>query len=171
MLAAKRLEVMMELEENLKAQYQVKIDEKDQEIRRLTQEKEHQKAALEKQLDQIKTLSAEASDNKKIMQQNRELHQRCENLKEDVEKQKQRAKSLQKDLDRERAELAELRKFDPAKMKANLDTNKKKLAERTAANDLLQKNLKKTQAENTELHAKIKALEAQLAELEQTERG
>ena len=169
MLAAKRLEAMMELEENLKAQYQVKIDEKDQEIERLTREKEAQKTALEKQLEQIKALSAEADDNKKIVQQNRELHQRCENLKEDVEKQKQRARSLQKDLDRERAELAELRKFDPARMKHNLDASKKKLAERTAANDLLQKNIKKTQAENTRLQTRVKELEARLAELEQPE--
>ena len=171
MLAAKRLEVMMELEENLKAQYQVKIDAKDQEIERLTREKEAQKTALEKQLDQIKALSAEAADNQKIKQQNRELHQRCENLKEDVEKQKQRAKSLQKDLDRERAELAELRKFDPAKMKKNLDAGKKKLADRTAANDLLQKTLNKTKTENAELQAKVKELEARLAELEQPEEG
>ena len=169
MLAAKRLEIMIELEENLKAQYQVKIDAKDAEIQRISKENEEQKTAIAKQLEQIRALSAEAGANKKIEQQNRELHQRCENLKEDIEKQKLRTKSLQKDLDRERAELAELKKFDPDKLKKNLDATKKKLAERTASNDLLQKNFTKAKTENTELQRKITELEAKLAKLETPE--
>jgi len=169
MLAAKRLEVMIELEDNLKAQYQVQIDAKDAEIKRITKENDEQKAAIAKQLEQIQSLSTEAGANKRAEQQNRELHQRCENLKEEVEKQKLRTKSLQKDLDKERAELAELRKFDPDKMKKNLDASKKKLAERTASSDLLQKNFTKTKTENAELQSKIKALEAKLAKLEVAE--
>jgi septal ring factor EnvC (AmiA/AmiB activator) len=169
MLAAKRLEAMIELEDKLKAEYQSQIEAKDAEIAQITKEKDEQRAALAKQLEQIKTLSVEASANKKLEQQNRELFSRCDNLKEEIEKQKQRTKNLQRDLDRDRAELAELKKFDPAKMKKNLDASKKKLAERTAANDLLQKNLSKAKTENAELQAKVKELEAKLAELEQTE--
>lgn len=169
MLAAKRLEAMIEFEENIKAQHQAQIDAKNAEIARLARENDEQKTALAKQLEQIKSLSVEVGANKKLEQQNRELHQRCENLKEDIDKQKQRTKSLQKDLERERAELAELKKFDPAKMKQNLDASKKKLAERTASNDLLQKHLNKARAENTELQATVKALETKLAELEATE--
>jgi chromosome segregation ATPase len=167
MLSAKRLEAMIELEDNLKAQYQGQIDAKDAEIERITKENEEYKTTIAKQLEQIKSLSLEAGANKKIEQQNRELHQRCENLKADIEKQKQRAKSLQNDLDKERAELAELKKFDPAKMKKNLDASKKRLAERTASNDLLQKNLKKTKAENAELQGNVDELEAKLAKFEE----
>ncbi len=169
MLSAKRLEVMMELEEKLKAEYQVQIDAKEAEIERISKENDDHKAAIAKQLEQIQSLSTEASANKKLDQQNRELHQRCENLKEELEKQKLRNKNLQKDLDSERAALAELKKFDPDKMKKNLDASKKKLAERTASNELLQKNLKKTKTENAELQDTVKALEAKLAELEVAE--
>ena len=73
MLAAKRLEIMMELEENLKGQYQTQIDAKDAEIARITKENDEQKAALGKQLEQIQLLSTEAGANKKLEQQNREL--------------------------------------------------------------------------------------------------
>lgn len=169
MLAAKRLEAIMELEDNLKAQYQVKLDAKDAEIARINKKNDEYKASIDKQLEQIKALSIEAAANNKLEQQNRELHSRCDNLKEDIEKQKQRAKNLQKDLDRDRTELAELKKFDPAKMKKNLEANKKKLAEKTASNELLQKNLNKTKTENAELQAKIKELEAKLAEMEKPE--
>lgn len=169
MLATKRLEALIELEDNLKAQYQAQLNAKDAEIARITQERDEQKAALDKQLEQIRSLSNATSASTKLEQQNRELHQRCENLKEEIEKQKLRTKNLQRDLDKERAELAELRKFDPEKMKKNLDASKKKLAERTDANDLIQKNLSKTKAENTELQAKVKELEARLAEQDAAE--
>lgn len=169
MLAAKRLEVMIELEENLKAQYQVQLDAKDAEIARITKENDDYKAAIAKQLEQLQSLSTEAGANKKLEQQNRELHQRCENLKADLEQQKLRNKSLQKDLDSERATLTELKKLDPDKMKKNLDATKKKLAERTASNELLEKNIKRTKTENTELQSTIKTLEAKVASLEETE--
>ncbi|MEH6548367.1 MAG: hypothetical protein V7711_17940 [Pseudomonadales bacterium] len=169
MLAAKRLEVMMELEDKLKAHYQVIVDAKDAEVGVIAQENKDQKAALAKQLEQIKALSTEVSANKKLEQKNRELHQRCDNLKDDVEKQKLRTKSLQKDLEKERAELATLKKFDPAKMKKNLDASKKKLAESNATNTLVQKNLKKAKTENAELQATVKELEEKLAELEVVE--
>jgi chromosome segregation ATPase len=169
MLTARNLEKIMELEEQLRAEYQVQLDAKSAEIEKLSKEKEEQKAVIAKQLEQISSLSIDASSNKKVEQRNRELHQRCENLLEDIAKHKKRAKTLQSDLSEIREELATLRQFDPAKMKKNLDASKKKLAEKTSANELLQKTYKQTKAENAELREKLKTLEARLEELEPAE--
>ena len=169
MLTAKRLEKMMELEDSLKSQYQVQLDEKSAEIEDCIKEKEEQQAVIAKQLEQIQALSTDVSANKKIEQRNRELHHRCENLQEEIATQKMRLKSLQKDLAEERSQVSALKQFDPAKMKKNLDANKKKLAEKTTANDLLQKSLKKTKSENAELQHKVTELEARLALLESPE--
>jgi chromosome segregation ATPase len=169
MLTAKNLERVMELEDKLRSEYQVQLDAKSAEIESLVKEKEERQTAHSKQLEQIKTLSKEASANKKVEQRNRELHQRCGNLEEEIATQKKRLKSLQKDLAEERAQIGELKKFDPAKMKKNLDASKRKLAEKTAATDLLQKSLNKSKSENAELQGKVKELEAKLAELDVTE--
>ena len=176
MLTAKNLERVMELEEKLRAEYQVQldaksaeIDAKSAEIESVTKVKEEKQAAVEKQLEQIKSLSKEATANKRTEQLNRELHQRCENLQAEIATQKKRSKTLQKDLAQEREELKALKQFDPAKMKKNLDSTKKKLAERTSGNDLLQRSLNQTKSEKAELQRKVDELEAKLAELEPSE--
>ena len=169
MLNAKNLERVMELESKLRSEYQVQLDAKSAEVESFIKEKEEQQAVIAKQLEQIKTLSTEASANKKIEQRNRELHQRCGNLEEELAAQKKRLKALQKDLAQERAEISRLKQFDPAKMKKNLDASKKKLAEKTVANDLLQRTLNKTKTEKAQLQSKVEELEARLALLEDTE--
>ena len=169
MLNAKNLERVMELESKLRSEYQVQLDAKSAEVESFIKEKEEQQAVIAKQLEQIKTLSTEASANKKIEQRNRELHQRCGNLEEELAAQKKRLKALQKDLAQERAEISRLKQFDPAKMKKNLDASKKKLAEKTVANDLLQRTLNKTKTEKAQLQSKVEELEAKLALLEDTE--
>jgi chromosome segregation ATPase len=169
MLTASKLEKIIELEDNLKAQYQEQLDAKAAALESANAAKEELQASIDKQLEQIKVLSTEASANKKIQQQNRELHQRCENLQADMAAQKQRMKTLQKDLAAEREETKSLKQFDPAKMKKNLAANKKKLAEKTAAADALQKSLSKSKTENAELQNKVAELEAKLAELDVTE--
>lgn len=166
MLTAKNLERVMELEDKLRTEYQGQIDAKSAEIENLIKEKEAQQAVHSKQLEQIKTLSTDASSTKKVEQRNRELHQRCENLQEDIATQKKRLKALQKDLTQEREEIKTLKQFDPARMKKNLDANKKKLAEKTTANNLLQKSLNQTKTEKAELERKVKELEARLEVLE-----
>ena len=169
MLNAKNLERVIELESKLRSEYQVQLDAKSAEVESFIKEKEEQQAVIAKQLEQIKTLSTEASANKKIEQRNRELHQRCGNLQEDLAAQKKRLKALQKDLAQERAEVSALKQFDPAKMKKNLDASKKKLAEKTVANDLLQRTLNKTKTEKAQLQSKVEELEAKLALLEEPE--
>ena len=169
MLTAKNLERMIALEDKLRTEYQVQLDAKSAEIENLIKEKEDQQAVIAKQLEQIKALSVEATGNKKIVQQNRELHQRCENLQVDIATQKTRTKALQKDLAEERAEVKALKQFDPARMKKNLDASKKKLTEKTAAADLLQKSLNSVRTEKAELQRKVNELEARLAEFENTD--
>lgn len=169
MLTTKRLEKIIELEDNLREEYQSQLDAKTLEIENVIKQKDEQRAVIEKQLEQIQSLSAQASANKKIEQQNREMHQRCENLKEEIASQKKRLKSLQKDLSEERAQVTSLKQFDPAKMKKNLDASKRKLAEKATATDLLQKSLNKSKAENSELQLKIKELETKLEEFEQND--
>jgi chromosome segregation ATPase len=156
----------MELENSLRAEYQVQLDAKDAEIEAAVKEKEVQTAVVAKQLEQIKELSPQVAANKRVEQLNRELTQRCENLQEEVASQKKRIKSLQKELAAERDELKTLKQYDPARMKKNLDSNKKKLVEKTAAADLLQKNLNKTKSEKADLQRQVQELEAKLAELE-----
>jgi chromosome segregation ATPase len=169
MLTTKNLEKLIELETSLRAEYQVQLDAKSAEIEAGAKKQEEQQTIIAKQLEQISTLSTEATANKRIEQLNRELESRSEKLQEEVTSQKGRIKSLQKDLAEERAEIKTLKQLDAASLKKNLHANKKKLAEKTAANDLLQKSVNKYKSENAELQQKVKELEARLAELEPAE--
>ena len=169
MLTAKNLERIMELENSLRAEYQVQLDAKSAEIEARIKENEEQKAVIARQLEEITNMAPQVTANKRVEQLNRELNQRCENLKEEIASQKKRLKALQKDLAADREELKKLQQYDPMRMKKNLDANKKKLAEKTSANDLLQKNLNKAKAEKAELQRKVEELEAKLAELETPE--
>ena len=168
-LSLNKLEKLIELETQLRGEYQQQIDKKDEAIAELTQDKaamESRMAELEKtistQLATIKDMSGKSNDTQALEQRNRELHNRSENMKEEVAVAKSRLKALQKDLSAERAELAELKKFDPQRLRKNLDASKKKLAEKTTAADKLQKSLSQARSENSQLELKIKELEAQL---------
>lgn len=169
MLTAEKLEIMIELEDKLKGQYQTQLDAKSTEIEQLTKKQEEQKTSIQKQLAQIAALSADASPNKRTEQLNRELNSRCEKMEQEVTAQKKRLKGLQKDLGEARAEIKVLKQYDALAMKKNLDAGKKKLVEKTSANDLLQKSYNKSKTENAELQRKVKELEAKLAELEPVE--
>ena len=170
-LTLNNLEKLMEMETQLRGEYQPKLDEKDAAISKLADNKtalETRISELEKtiatQLTTITELSGKSKDAQALEQRNRELHNRSENMKEEITAAKGRVKALQKDLAAERAELAELKKYDPQRLRKNLDATKKKLAEKTAAADKLQKSVTQARAENTELEQKVKDLEAQLAE-------
>jgi len=171
MLTLNKLEKLMEMEAKLRDEYQEQLEGKDNEIAKLTGEKEALAARVEElqgtintQLETISSLSGKASDTKAMENRNRELHNRSENMKEEVATVKARLKALQKDLAAERAELAALKKFDPDRMRKNLDANKRKLAEKTKAAELLQKSYNQSKAENARLEQRVKELEAQQAE-------
>jgi len=170
-LTLNNLEKLMEMETQLRGEYQPKLDEKDAAISKLADSKtalETRISELEKtiatQLTTITELSGKSKDAQALEQRNRELHNRSENMKEEIAAAKGRVKALQKDLAAERAELAELKKYDPQRLRKNLDATKKKLAEKTTAADKLQKSVTQARAENTQLEQKVKELEAQLAE-------
>lgn len=168
-LSLNKLEKLIELETQLRGEYQKKLDEKDTAIADLTRDKAALESRIEElektistQLTTISEMSGRSSDTQALEQRNRELHNRSENMKEEVATTKSRVKALQKDLAAERIELAELKKYDPQRMRKNLDASKKKLAEKTATADKLQKSLSEARSENSQLELKIKELEAQL---------
>jgi chromosome segregation ATPase len=173
MLSLNKLEKVIELEEQLRAEYQSQLDQKTTEIENHVKKSselqatiETQQAKIDGQLETITNLSGKVTDNQRVEQLNRELSNRGEKLQEEVSDLKKRVKVMQKDLAEERAENKTLKQFDPARMKKNLDANKKKLAEKTRANDALQKSLSNSRAENAEQQGKIKELETKLEELE-----
>ena len=168
-LSLNKLEKLIELETQLRGEYQKQLGDKDAIIAELQNGKaavEAKMAELEKtiatQLATIKDMSGKSNDTQALEQRNRELHNRSENMKEEVAVAKSRLKALQKDLSAERTELAELKKYDPQRLRKNLDASKKKLAEKTTAADKLQKSLSQAKAENAELELRVKELEAKL---------
>ena len=168
-LTLNKLEKLLEMENKLRGEYQQQLDDKDAAIAELTEKKsslETKIGELEQsiatQLATITELSGKSKDAAALEQRNRELHNRSENMKEEVATVKGRIKALQKSLAEEREELADLKKYDPQRLRKNLDATKKKLAEKTKAAEKLQKSLSQARAENTQLEQKIKDLEAQL---------
>ncbi len=176
-MLAKNLERLIEMETDLKTQYQAELNSKSTQITRAIEKQDalkvtisEHKATIAKQLEQIKSYAAASSDTKRIEQLNRELNARSAKLQDEVDTQKKRIRSLQKDLSVERDELKVLKKLDPQKLKKNQDTAKKKLADKTTANELLQKSFNKFKKENEELKKKVKELEEKVASSE-TEEG
>ncbi len=170
MLTVNKLEKIIELEEQLRAEYEGKLEaakaEAESSKRQLEEQREEMQATIDQQLQTIRDLSEQATANQQTEQRNRELSNRSENLQDEVTKQKQRIKTLQKDLASEREQVKQLTQFDPARMKKNLDANKKKLAEKTRANELLQKTLKEARGDKAELERKLAEVEEQLAKLQ-----
>lgn len=169
MLTINKLEKIIELEDKLRGEYQEKLDAAAAEVeqckKELAEQAEKQaklQGTIDQQLATIQDLSKKANSNQKVEQQNRELHNRSENLQGEIATQKQRIKALQKDLAKEREELKTLSQYDPARMKTNLDANKKKLAEKTKANELLQKSLKEARNEKAELQREVDELKGKL---------
>ena len=109
-LTLNKLEKLVELESQLRGEYQKQLDDKDTSINQLSKKKAELEAKileLEKiiatQLTTITEISGTSKDMQALEQRNRELHNRSENMKEEVAKVKRRIKGLQKDFARERA--------------------------------------------------------------------
>lgn len=169
MLTADKLERIMELEDQLRGEYQEKLDARDSELTALQETLEAQRAELQatidKQLATITEMSGSATSGQRLEQLNRELNNRAEKLQDENASLKARVKNLQKDLASEREENKALKQFDPPRMKKNLDASKKKLADKTRANELLQKSLNASRAEHREAQQKLEAAEQELEQL------
>jgi len=161
MLTANRLEKIMELEQELRSEYQQQLDDKQAAIDAALAEKAALQATIDTQLETIQELTGKASDTQKVEQRNRELHNRSDNLQAEIAELKQRMKALQKDLNAVREENKTLNQFDPARMKKNLDASKKKLADKQRDNESLQKTLTESRKEQAVLERRVKELEAQ----------
>ncbi|MEM1113206.1 MAG: hypothetical protein AAGI11_14940 [Pseudomonadota bacterium] len=159
----------MELEDQLRGEYQEKLDARDSELTALQETLEAQRAELQatidKQLATITEMSGSATSGQRLEQLNRELNNRAEKLQDENASLKARVKNLQKDLASEREENKALKQFDPPRMKKNLDASKKKLADKTRANELLQKSLNASRAEHREAQQKLEAAEQELEQL------
>jgi chromosome segregation ATPase len=174
MLSVNKLEKVIELEEQLRGEYQSQLDAKTAELASAVEKQaslqaivDTQLATIERQLQTITELSDKSTDSQRVEQLNRELSNRADNLQAEVTELKKRTKTLQKDLAEERAENKTLKQYDPERMRKNLDSSKKKLAEKTKANAVLQKSLSQTKSDSAEHQAKIKELEASLEELQE----
>ena len=175
MLTANKLEQFLEIENNLRSEFQAKLDAKTTELARCQQDlatqRQQLQATIDRQLATIAELSGKATVSQRTEQLNRELTNRSENLQEEVSTLKARTKALQKDLTEAREQIKVLTQYDPVRMKKNLEDSKKRLAEQTSANALLQKSLGRTKTENAELQRKVKELESKVAELEVPEKA
>ncbi|MFK7829327.1 MAG: hypothetical protein AB8B57_06050 [Congregibacter sp.] len=174
MLTINKLEKIIELEENLRAEYQDKLDTANAEIERYKREqieygekRKQLQASLDQQLETIQELSSKATTIQKVEQRNRELFNRSENLQGEIATLKQRVKTLQKDLAKEREQIKELTQYDPIRMRSNLDASKKKLAEKAQANELLQKSLKEARGEKAALQLELDEVKAKLPATEE----
>ena len=90
-LSLNKLEKLIELETQLRGEYQKQLDDKDAIIAELQNGKaalEAKMAELEKtistQLATIKDMSGKSNDTQALERRNRELHNRSENMKEEV---------------------------------------------------------------------------------------
>ena len=124
MLTVNKLEKIIELEDQLRGEYEEKLAAREQDIDNLNKAQadmqatiDKQQATIDKQLETITELSGKATVNQRSEQLNRELNNRSENLQEEVTTLKGRVKTLQKDLAQERERVKELTQFDPARMK------------------------------------------------------
>jgi hypothetical protein len=168
MSVVKNLEALINLENNLKAQYEKELKVHTNKIDALTRGQENLQSTISDQLKKINELSAINTDTKRLEQTNRELNNRAEKLQGELETQKNRSKSIQKDLNEARAAIKVLEQYDAEKMKKNLVAAKETLAEQRIANDFLIKNSIKIKAENAELQQTLKELKEELEGLKAT---
>jgi hypothetical protein len=167
--AAEQLEALIKLENDLKAQYEKKLTAERYKLEAQAESQAKLQATIAQQAAEINTLKAGGSDLKRLEQENRELSNRAENIKNEFDAQRSKAKAAQKELTELRNEVKALQQLDARKLKKNLIDTKKKLEEQRAANELLSKSNKKYKQETHEHLDTIAKLEAELKELRPTE--
>jgi hypothetical protein len=163
--AADQLEALINLENNLKAQYEKKLTAERYKNEEHTETQAKLQATIAKQATEITTLKAGGTALKRMEQENRELTSRAENIKNEFDAQRTKTKVAQKELIALKTEVKDLKQLDAKKLKKNLVESKKKLEEQRKANELLTKSNKKYKQENFDHQNTIEKLEAELEEL------
>lgn len=165
MASADQLEALIKLESDLKSQYEKKLTAERYKTEEQLEAKAKLQSTIAQQAAEISALKAGGTDLKRIEQENRELKNRADNIKNEFESLRSKAKATGKEMIELKAELKQLKQLDAKKIKKNLVETKKKLEEQRTANDLLKKNTNKYKLENSEHLATIAKLEAELEAL------
>ncbi|MEE8059633.1 MAG: hypothetical protein V3T17_17655 [Pseudomonadales bacterium] len=162
---ADQLEALIKLESDLKAQYEKKLTAEHYKNDDHVKTQAKLQATIAQQAATISELKAGGTAMKRLEQENRELNNRAENIKNEFTALRDKAKAVQKELTELKVEIKNLKQLDAKKLKKNLVEAKKKLEEQRTANDLLNKNIQKYKQENYEHLNTITKLEQELEEL------
>jgi len=162
--AVDKLEALMKLELDLKAQYEKKITAERYKVEEAMATQAKLQATVVEQATQISTLKASGTESKRLEQELRESNNRVEKLKNESEALRKKAKETSKELNELKSAIKALKQLDAEKLKKNLVGAKKKLEEQRTANTLLSKNIKNYKQENHEHLNTIAKLEAELEE-------
>lgn len=165
MSAVDKLEALMRLEQDLKAQYEKKLTAERYKTEESIANQTKLQATVVDQAAQISALKANGNETKRLEQEVRESNNRVEKLKLESDAQRKKTKATQKELNELKSVVKHLKQLDAEKLKKNLVGTKKKLEEQRTANKLLSKNIKNYKQENHEHLNTIAKLEAELEEL------
>ncbi|MCP3906925.1 MAG: hypothetical protein GY712_02800 [Oceanicoccus sp.] len=169
MASAEQLEALINLESNLKAQYEKKITAERYKTEEQLEAKAKLQATIAQQAAEINQLKSGGTDIKRLEQENRELTNRSENIKNEFDALRAKNKAAQKELGNLKSEVKDLKQLDAKKLKKNLVETKKKLEEQRKANELLSKSNKEYKQESYEHQNTIAKLEAELEALKPAE--
>ena len=169
MASAEQLEALINLEANLKDQYEKKLTAEKYKVEAHLETQTKLQAKIVEQAGEITKLKSGGGDLKRMEQENREMSSRVANIKNEFEAQRNKAKTAQKELIALKSEIKELKQLDAKKLKKNLVETKKKLEEQRTANGLLSASNKKHKQESFEHQNSIEKLEQELEELKPAE--
>jgi hypothetical protein len=167
--AIDKLEALMKLELDLKAQYEKKMTAERYKLEESIVSQTKLQATVVDQAAQISDLKARGSESKRLEQEIREINNRAEKLKLEGDAQRKKTKLALKELNELKTIVKNLKQLDAEKLKKNLVNTKKKLEEQRTANTLLSKNIKNYKQENHDHLNTIAKLEAELEELKPEE--
>ncbi len=165
MASADQLEALINLEFDLKAQYEKKLTAEQYKISEHVETQAKLQATIAQQAATIGELKAGGAAMKRLEQENREHKNRAENIKNEFDALRSKAKTSQKELVLLKTEVKNLKQLDAKKLKKNLVETKKKLEEQRTANELLSKNIQKYKQENHDHVNNVAQLEKELEEL------
>ncbi len=169
MASAEQLEALINLEANLKSQYESKLTAEQYKNEAHLETQTKLQAKIVEQAGEITQLKSGGGDLKRLEQENREISNRAENIKNEFEAQRNKTKIANKELIALKSEIKELKQLDAKKLKKNLVETKKKLEEQRTANGLLSTSNKKHKQESFENQNTIEKLEQELEELKPAE--